>query len=142
MDLSATVVIERAPGDVYDFVADVSNDVKWRTGVTDSGLATPPPLGMGSEGFARAGDTETRWRVVRFTEGAFVDWELLSGPFGGSGGYRIEAEGESTRFTLVADVEPRGAMRLLGPVFRRMGARQNQTDVDRLKQLLEARDDR
>jgi hypothetical protein len=141
MDLSATIVIERVPRDVYAFVADPSNDVHWRSGVTDSGLSTPLPLGVGSEGYVRVGDTEARWRVVGFTEGSSVDWELLSGPIRGTGGYRIEPDGEHTRFTLRADVEPRGAMRLLRPLVKRMGMRQNQADVERLKQLLEARGD-
>ncbi len=61
------------------------------------------------------------------------------GPFGGTGGYRLEPVGDGTRFTLLADVEPSGVMRLLGPLFGRMGARQNQADVAKLKSILESR---
>ena len=137
MDMSATTVITEAPTEVFAFVSDPSNDVQWRKGVTQSGLLSPVPLGLGSEGYARAGKTETRWRVVAITAGSSVDWELTSGPFGGTGGYRIQPEGEHSRFTLVADIEPRGVYRLLGPLFQRIGKRQNQADVERLKQLLE-----
>ena len=135
--MSATTVIGAPAEDVFAFVCDPRNDVRWRTGVSEAGLVSDPPLGLGSEGFARAGKTETRWRVVEYREGSSVDWELVAGPFAGSGGYRVEADAAATRFTLVANVEPSGVYRWLGPLFSRMGRRQNQADVERLKTLLE-----
>ena len=123
---------------VYGYVSDPANDVNWRTGVTESGLSTDPPLALGSEGYVKAGRQVARWKVTAIAPGVSVDWELTDGPYGGSGGYRFEDVGGNTRFTLVADVEPRGFLRLLGPLFARMGRRQNQADVLRLKDLLEA----
>ena len=130
--MDATIEIRRSPEDVYAFVADPANDVKWRKGVVESGLTSDPPLALGSEGYARAGRSVTRWRVVAITPGSAVDWELIEGPFRGSGGYRLEHLDGHTKFTLVADV---------GPVFGQLGTRQNQADVVRLKELLEARRD-
>jgi hypothetical protein len=68
----------------------------------------------------------------------WIDWEFIEGPFEGRGGYRIEPDGDATRFTLVADIEPSGAMKLLGPIFGRMGRKQNAADVETLKQILES----
>lgn len=138
MDMSATTLIKRSSDQVYEFVADPSNDVQWRTGATESGWISDPPLGLGSEGYLRAGKTVTQWRVVAIEPGSSVDWELVDGPFGGSGGYCLEPENGKTRFTLVADVEPRGVYRLMGPLFGRIGRKQNQADVNKLKSLLEA----
>ena len=138
MEMSAATVIRVSPETVYRFVADPSNDVQWRAGVTESGLTSDPPLGLGSEGYARAGKAVTHWRVVDIDPGSSMDWELTEGPFGGSGGYRLEPVDGNTRFTLIADVEPRGIYRLLGPLFGRLGRKQNQADVDKLKELLEA----
>ncbi len=135
--MSATTTIARTPADVFAFVADVANDVKWRTGVTDAGLSTEPPLALGSEGYARAGKTVTTWKVVDFAEPTAVAWELTSGPFAGNGGYQLEPAGDHTRFTLVADVTPEGWYRFLGPLFQRMGRRQNKADVEQLRVLLE-----
>ena len=67
-----------------------------------------------------------------------MDWELISGPFLGFGGYRFAPVESGTEFTLVADVEPSGFYRLLGPVFAWMGRRQNQADVEKLRDILEA----
>ena len=44
---------------------------------------------------------------------------------------------DDTRFTLEAHVKPTGWYRLLGPIFGRIGLRQNLADVQRLKTLLE-----
>ena len=110
-------------------------------GVTESGLLSDPPLGPGSSGYARAGDTETKWRVVSYTAGRSVDWELVDGPFQGSGGYRLEPVDGGTQFTLVADLEPSGVFKLMGPLFAWMGRRRNQADVEKLREILESTPD-
>ena len=138
MDLSATTVIAAPAGAVYGYVSDPANDVNWRTGVTESGLTTDPPLALGSEGYVKVGNQVGRWVVTAIEPGVSVDWDLTEGPYGGSGGYRLEEIGGSTQFTLVADVVPRGFLRLLGPLFARLGRRQNQADVETMKNLLEA----
>ena len=138
MNLSATTVIHVPAEAVYAYVSDPTNDAKWRTGVTESGLTTDPPLGLGSEGYVKAGNKVARWKVTAIDPGVSVEWDLTEGPYGGSGGYRCEEIEGKTRFTLVADVEPRGFLRLLGPLFARMGKKQNQADVEKLKHLLEA----
>jgi hypothetical protein len=38
MEMNGTTVIGRPIDTVFDYVNDVSNDVHWRTGVTESGL--------------------------------------------------------------------------------------------------------
>ena len=137
MDLSATTTIQVPPESVYAYVSDPANDVNWRTGVTESGLMTDPPLALSSEGYVKVGSQVGRWKVTAIEPGVSVEWELTEGPYGGSGGYRLEEMDGNTRFTLVADVEPRGFYRLLGPLFARLGRKQNQTDVETLKALLE-----
>lgn len=138
MEMNASIDIDRPPEVVYGFVADPENDVQWRSGVTESGLTSAPPLALGSEGYAGTGNQVSHWRVTAISPGSSVDWDLIDGPFGGTGGYRLEPVEDGTRFTLRADVEPRGMMRLLGPLFARMGKKQNQADVARLKAILEA----
>ena len=137
--MNASTVINVSPAVVYEFVADPTNDVLWRSGLTDSGLISEPPLVTGSEGFAEAGKSVTRWRVTKSDGRSHIDWDLLDGPFDGSGGYRIQPFNGATSFTLVASVEPRGMFRLLGPMFKRLGTRRNASDVARLKEILEQR---
>ena len=138
MNMNATIVINRSVEAVYRFISDPTNDVHWRTGVTESGLIGDPPLTLGSEGFAKAGEKVACWRVTALVPGSWVDWELTEGPIGGTGGYRLEEIDGATRFTLAADVKPKGAYRLLGPLFGLIGKKQNQADVEKLKRLLES----
>jgi uncharacterized membrane protein len=137
MDLSVTITINAPAEAIYGYVSDPANDVHWRRGVTESGLTTDPPMALGSEGFVKVGSKVGRWKVTAIEPGSSVDWDLTEGPYAGSGGYRFEDVDGSTRFTLVANVEPRGFYRLVGPLFARLGRKQNRTDVEKLKSLLE-----
>ena len=141
MEMNGTTVIGRPVDTVFAYVNDVSNDVHWRTGITGSGLRSDQSLSLGSIGYARVGDEEFEWRVVSYIAGESVDWELLDGPYTGSGGYRLVPVDSGTQFTLVADVEPVGVYKLLGPLFGWIGRRGNQADVEKLRDILESTPD-
>ena len=137
MEMNATTFIQRPVNDVYAYVMEVSNDVHWRSGVTEAGLRTEPPIGVGTIGFAKGGDQEGTYRITSLIEREHVDWELLTGPFQGYGGYRFESVQGGTRFTLAADLVPAGIYKLMGPVFGWFGRRGNQRDVEKLREILE-----
>jgi uncharacterized membrane protein len=139
MEMNATTVINRPFNTVYDYVMDVSNDVHWRTGVIESGLRSDPPVREGSIGYAGAANGEAEYRVVSIVAGKSADWELISGPYQGRGGYRFEQVEGGTQFTLVADLKPSGVFKLMGPLFGWIGRRQNQADVEKLRDILEAK---
>lgn len=141
MEMNGTTMIGRPVNTVYAYVMDVENDVHWRTGVTASGLRSGEPIDVGSIGYTVAGNKEIEWRVISYKPGESVDWELLSGPLLGRGGYRLVPVDGGTQFTLVADVEPNGLYKLLGPLFAWMGRRQNQADVEKLRDILESMPD-
>jgi len=141
MEMNATIVIKQPVETVFAYVIDFSNDVHWRAGAPESGLRSDEPLGVGTIGYTRVGDVEAEWRVVSYVENESADWELTNGPFQGSGGYRLVPVDGGTQFTLVADVEPAGAYKLLGPLFPWMGRRRNQADVEKLRDILESTPD-
>jgi len=141
MEINGTTFINQPVDTVFDYLSDVSNDVHWRTGITASGMRPGQALEPGSIGYSRVGDKDFEWRVLSYTAGESVDWELLNGPFKGRGGYRLVPDGNGTQFTLVADVEPTGVYKLLGPLFGWMGRRQNQADVKKLRDILESTPD-
>jgi hypothetical protein len=141
MEMNGKIVIGRSVDTVFAYVIDVANDANWRTGVDESGLQSGESIGPGVIGYTIAGDMKTEWRVVSYFEGESVDWDLISGPYKGRGGYRFMPVDGGTQFTLVADVEPSGWLKLLGPIFTWMGRRQNQADVERLRDILESTQD-
>ena len=138
MEMNGTTLIGRPVDSVFAYVSDVSNDVHWRTGIDGSRLDPEESLGVGTIGYSSAGDLEVRWRVDIYVPGERVEWELLNGPFPGRGGYLLEPVEGGTRFTLLADIEPAGVYKLLGPLFARMGKRRNQADVEKLREILES----
>lgn len=138
MELNGTTVINRPADTVFAYVMDVSNDVHWRTGVTGSGLRSDETPDVGTIGYTVAGDKEIEWRVISIIPGESVDWELLNGPLLGRGGYRLLPVEGGTQFTLVADIEPSGVYKLMGPLFGWIGRRQNQADVEKLRDILES----
>jgi hypothetical protein len=138
MEMNGTIVIRRPVDVVFDYVINLSNDANWRTGIDESGLQAEEPLGPGVMGYSRAGNVTAEWRVISYAAGESVDWELVSGPYRGRGGYRLVPVDGGTQFTLIADVEPSGWLKLLGPLFTWIGQRQNQRDVERLRDILES----
>ena len=141
MEMNGTTLINLPIDTVFAYVIDVSNDANWRTGVDESGWQSDEPMVPGAIGYTLAGNMKTDWRVVSSTPGKSVDWELISGPYKGRGGYRFVPVDGGTQFTLVADVEPSGWLKLLGPIFTWMGRRQNQANVERLRDILESEPD-
>jgi hypothetical protein len=143
MDQSATIVIERSPGEVFDYVMQVSHDAEWRTNIVEAAFTSDPPLGVGTTGFDRVSangrDMIAAWKTVQYEPGVLARWTFDSGPLEGSGGYVCQPAGDSTRFTLEANVRPTGGMRLLGPLFGVMARRFNRDDVWKLKKILESR---
>ena len=141
MDLSASTWIEQPPEAVFAYVIDIPHDAEWRTGVVEAALTSDGPIGVGSTGFARAESgnrsVTANWRATEYRPERLVRWELIDGPFVGSGGYRCDPADGGTLFTLESDVGPTGFYRVLGPIFRVMGRRQNQRDVLKLKAILE-----
>ena len=137
--MNGTTIIGLPVEEVADYVLDVANDANWRYGVDESGLRSGDTLIPGTIGFTRVGDLEVEWKILAITPGVSVDWELLNGPIKGYGGYRFSSVEGGTKFTLVSDVKPTGLYRLLGPLFRWMGRRRNQSDVEKLRNLLESR---
>ncbi|MGW8225064.1 MAG: SRPBCC family protein [Anaerolineales bacterium] len=138
MEMNGTTFINRPVETVFAYVTDVSNDVHWRNGLSGSGLRSDHPLGPGSIGYARVGEDEYEWRVTSYIPFASIDWDLLDSPIKGRGGYRFVQVDSGTQFTLVADVEPSGLYKLLGPLFAWVGRRRNQADVEKLRKILES----
>jgi hypothetical protein len=138
MEMNGTTIIHRPIEEVAEYVLDVTNDANWRYGVDESGFRSGDSKSPGSIGFTRVGDVKVEWKVLSSIPRESIDWELLNGPFKGHGGYRFKSVENGTQFTLVSDVEPTGFYKLIGPLFRWIGRRRNQLDVEKLRKILES----
>lgn len=144
MKQSATIVIDRPAGEVFDYVMDIPNDAHWRTntGVVEAAYTSDPPLGVGTTGFDRISangrDMIAEWQTVEYEPGKLARWEFVSGPLRGFGSYRCEPVDDTTRFTLEFNAKPTGPLRLVGPILGIIVRRQIQADAQKLKSILES----
>lgn len=71
--VTTSIVIDRSPQEVFDYVADVRHLPDWRTDIVDAGLDRPGPLHIGSRGWdsARIMGRERRfdWAVADLDNG-------------------------------------------------------------------------
>jgi hypothetical protein len=138
MEMNGTTVIRRPAEAVFDYVSDPSNDANWRTGIVESGWQSGAPDTPGAIGYTLVGSQKAVWRMLSYIPGESADWEFVSGPLKGRGGYRLAPVDGGTKFTLVADVKPAGWLRVLGPVYAWLVRRLNQRDVEKLSDILES----
>ncbi len=116
------------------------NDAQWRDGVTEAQWGSDPPHGVGSTGLhIIEGVGDYPWKATAFEAPHILPWEVTGGRIaGGQGAYRIEPEGDGSRFTIEARFPRSVIMRLLMPILKRRIKRQDVIDLEKLKTILEA----
>jgi hypothetical protein len=80
------------------------------------------------------------YEVIELKPGAMLVMRTSEGPFPMETSYTWEAVGQAeTRMTLRNRGEPSGFSKLMSPILQSAMRRANRKDLERLKQLLEAR---
>lgn len=131
-----TVTIHRSAEDIFDFLADGTNNPLWRSGVLEiapvgdaTGLgATYRQLLSGPAGRKIAGD----YRVTTFDRPRTLGFEVIAGPLRPTGVFEVtpSPSGE-TEVTFCLAAVPHGIMRLMTPMI----ARQMHTETSSLEVL-------
>jgi carbon monoxide dehydrogenase subunit G len=141
--IEESVQIRKSPAEVWAAIADYSFDHEWRKGLLEM---TPDPPGQPARG--------TRvHEVVRSSGRDFVADTVVTdldpgtsyrfegtGTIGGvAGGRTVRAapEGTGAVFTYAIELQPKGGMRLLGPVLGPMVRSGLKKDLQKLKALLD-----
>jgi len=111
-----SVVIGRPVGEVFAFVADGENAMRWRPGVLDVSRQSGEGLGAiyrqgvrGPGGRRIAADYE----VTAFEPDRRIAFRAIAGPVRPTGEYRFATEGEGTAVSLALDATLTGWKRLL-----------------------------
>jgi uncharacterized protein YndB with AHSA1/START domain len=136
-----TVTINRPASEVYDYLADGTNNPQWRSGVleisrtsaeTGAG-ATYRQVLSGPGGRRIDGD----YRVTEYEPPRRLGFEVTAGPVRPTGVFEITERGagaSQVRFAL--EVRPRGLMILMTPIIAAT-ARREVAALDKLKGVLE-----
>jgi len=145
VQVAESVQIARPPAEVWEAIADYSFDLEWREGLQQM---DPDPEGPAAAGTKVHEVVRTSGReyvadtvVTEFEPGISYRFEG-EGTVGGLAGGRTvapAADGEGAVFTYAVELEPRGMMRLLGPLLRRTVRANLRRDLQQLKTLLESR---
>ena len=137
MQITETFKVRRSPQDVFDFMVDPANLARWQTVKT---YVTPLDEGPPREGFRVREGTKVgprEWdQVVEFTEfvpGRAFAVKVVEGP-PSDGRWTFDEDAGSTRVGFSANFD---GPKLLGPLMKRMAARQFRSHHARLRALLE-----
>lgn len=134
--------INRPPQDVFAFLADGLNEPQWRSGVKEIALKSGSAGAVGAlysqtltgpGGRSIPGDYEIKEAIP----GELLRFQVVAGPARPTGEYRLQAAdgGTEVRFTL--DLQPKGLMRIMGPMIAKTMAAEV-AQLNSLKSVLES----
>jgi uncharacterized protein YndB with AHSA1/START domain len=140
----ATTVIDRPIDDVFDFLADGTNDPKFSPRVLEIAKTTDGPPGIGTVYASTVKDagvkTKREFEITEFVRPARIRWKEISknAVMAPEGGYDLVPEGEGTKLTIYNVLEGHGFGKLIAG-FALRGARKGADDFGRsIKQAIEA----
>jgi uncharacterized protein YndB with AHSA1/START domain len=135
-----TVDIHRPPGEVFAFLADGENDLRWRSGVLDirhkSGEGEGAVYEQGVKGpFGRRVPAD--YEVTTYKPDRRIGFRAIAGPVRPEGSYELTPlDSGGTRVTFALRCKPGGLARLMTPMVART-MRAEVAQLDRLRAVLE-----
>jgi uncharacterized protein YndB with AHSA1/START domain len=141
--IEESVLIQRSPEEVFNFVTDPTKTALWQTTVDVSRQVTPGPMAVGT----RATDVrrflgrriESEWEVIEHDPPRRSAVRGVSGPIPFTGRYTLEPVEGATRFTSAVELDAHGFFKLAEPIFAGIAGREMRSNLGHLKDLLEAR---
>ena len=136
-----SIVINRPIEEVFGFLANLENDVKWRSEWVETKNTSGGVLGVGAT-FCLTGKflgrrIPTVYEVTEYEPNRIAAWKTVSGPLPLKFQRTFERGEGGTRFTIKYEVEPRGFFKLAWPLITRMAKRQHEGDLRKVKELME-----
>lgn len=142
IQIEHSTTIQKAPEEVFRFLADVSNLPKWQSGTVKSELISEPPLAAGSQfrevvlvGPLRL---NTICSITELKAPEAFAFEAISRPIDYAGSFRLSVESGGTRVSLRAVAQLKGLWRLMEPVLAGELRKESRAELDKLRRLLEA----
>lgn len=139
IDQSHTVTIDRPVGEVFDFVAEPSNEPKWHFDVREVVRPKRGPIALGTtfEWVVRfLGTKRYVGEVTGFEPDRFIEMTTLEGPVLPQLTHTFQAEGDHTIYTRRITFETRGLFKVMEPLIKRMPS-PNARWAENLKLVLE-----
>lgn len=136
------VEIARPPAEVFAFLADARNDARWQVSLVGQEGLPDRPTAVGDrwvEVRRLAGrDQRVPMEMTDIDPPRRIGFRVTDGPMDARGHIAVDPAGAGARVTYRADLEGRGAMRLLAGTVARVMSDAMAGDLRRLKALLES----
>ena len=141
MRLQKSIYIGRPAEEVFAFIADHSNDHRWRGELLSSHIVSDVCEGVGThlrQAVSYRGRTaEANFEVTEFEPGRRICFRAR-GRLRAHGCYDVQPEGSGTRLTVSATVELKGEEAMLERYFRQVVEQAAWSDLEQLRLLLES----
>jgi len=140
--VEVSVVINRPIEEVFALAGNVENNAQWQSGVLEAKVTSEGPMGVGttyryvSQLLGRR--IETDGEITEYEPNRKYSFKSTSGPFPIEGVFTFEAADGGTKVTLTVKADVGGFFKMAEPLVARMINRQFETDVNTLKDVLEA----
>ena len=143
--INGQIEISRPVEEVFDFVADETNEPRYNDDMVHCEKVTSGPIGEGTRYEAEmtsTGPASMTVEVIGYERPHRLESTAhIQGTMDIRGAVTFEATAGGTLMTWEWDVEPHGCMKLLGPFITRMGSRNEERIWTSLKSLLETHSD-
>lgn len=140
MDVTHTVIIDRPVSEVFDFVAESSNEPKWDIDVQKVVQPTQGPLTAGTRYewvLKFLGTKRIAGEVTAFESNRVIELTTYEGEVLPKITHTFEADGDRTVYTRRIRFETSGALKLLEPLMKLMPRDPNTRTAENLKLVLE-----
>jgi uncharacterized membrane protein len=136
------VVIAKTVSEVFNFLADGTNNPKWRPGVVSIELRTGQAGQLGAEyaqvlrgpgGRNITGD----YKITTVVPNEKLSFAVISGPARPTGVFELEAQDNSTKVKFTLDYHTKGFAKLMEPMIQKT-MNSEVAQLDSLKQVLES----
>jgi hypothetical protein len=142
INFSGSILINRTPQEVSDFVADLENAPKWQGGVVQSNRLDEGLIREGSRFHERV--RIGLWRVdalctvTAYTPGKKMAFKASSKPMDYQGAFTFDREDGGTRVTIAGSGQMKRLWKLFEPMVK-MDAKQSvKKELNALKKVLES----
>jgi hypothetical protein len=135
------VLVDRPAEEVFDFLADIRNEVAWNPRVLGIEKATTGPIGPGTTFEGRYRGLEVlRTELTEYQRPRRLSFRSDGPRMRIAGTYVLAPAVGGTEIALEAELAPRGVFALIAPLMGPVIRRQNAAAAVRLRRALEAGD--
>jgi len=142
LSTEASEAIARSPQDVFAFVADVRNDPKWHTDVTEASLTQGDGSSVGSVYTIKVkpqmGMTGGTVKVAEYSAPSKIVYDVDMGRMKPTTTFTVQPDGSGARISRKVEMETTGLMKLMAPLMGGMFRKRNVMFLGNLKRVMES----